>query len=104
MCYTNILQILDLSQFLYDQKTEQWIIHLLWVIITVLIMRTLAPLFDMFYIGEGETVFNQLLDAYKEWKNSGKSRKEFLEIVKLSVFMYLLSMKQPTMRTEPLLL
>ena len=40
----------------------------------------LAPFFDMFYIGEGETVFNDLLDIYKEWKKSGKSRKEFLEM------------------------
>ena len=36
-------------------------------------------LFDIFYIGEGETVYDELLDAYKVWKNSGKSRKEFLE-------------------------
>ena len=26
----------------------------------------IAPFFDMFYIGEGETVYFDLLDAYKE--------------------------------------
>ena len=35
----------------------------------------LADFFDIFYIGEGETVYDELLDAYKTWKNSGKSRK-----------------------------
>lgn len=33
----------------------------------------------MFYIGEGETVFNQLLDEYKVYRKAGKSKKEFLE-------------------------
>ena len=34
----------------------------------------LADFFDIFYIGEGETVYNELLDAYKEWKASGAPR------------------------------
>ena len=38
----------------------------------------LAEFFDIFYIGEGETVYDELLDTYKEWKKSGASRKEFL--------------------------
>ena len=37
----------------------------------------LADFFDIFYIGEGETEFYNLMDKYKEWKASGKSRKEF---------------------------
>ena len=40
----------------------------------------LADFFDLFYIGEGETVYYELFDRYKEWKSSGKSRKEFLEM------------------------
>ena len=39
----------------------------------------LAPFFDLFYIGEGETVYGQLLDAYKENKKHGGSRHDFLE-------------------------
>ena len=39
----------------------------------------LAEFFDIFYIGEGETVYYELMDRYKEWKRSGKSRQEFLE-------------------------
>ena len=40
----------------------------------------IADFFDLVYIGEGETSYRELLDKYKEWKKSGKSRREFLEI------------------------
>ena len=33
----------------------------------------------MFYMGEGETVYDQLLDAYKENKKNGGTRKDYLE-------------------------
>ena len=33
----------------------------------------------MFYIGEGETVYFELMDRYKENKKQGRSRREFLE-------------------------
>lgn len=80
MCYTNILQILDLSQIPLRaaDRTEE----------DPLVMgggpctynpEPLAPFFDLFYIGEGETVFYELLDAYKEYKKAGRSKKEFLE-------------------------
>ena len=38
----------------------------------------IAEFFDLFYIGEGETVYDELLDLYKECKEKGVSRKEFL--------------------------
>ena len=38
----------------------------------------IAEFFDMFYIGEGEVVYDQLLDLYKTMKRAGKSRREFL--------------------------
>ena len=40
----------------------------------------LAPFFDLFYIGEGETAYYELMDRYKENKKRGGSRKEFLEM------------------------
>ena len=40
----------------------------------------LAEFFDLFYMGEGETVYDELLDAYKENKKRGGTRKEFLEM------------------------
>ena len=39
----------------------------------------LAEFFDLFYIGEGETVYDELLDAYKEVRKSGGSRQDYLE-------------------------
>ena len=39
----------------------------------------IAPFFDMFYIGEGEVVYFQLLDAYLENRKKGGSRRDFLE-------------------------
>ena len=39
----------------------------------------IADFFDIFYIGEGETVYRELMDVYKEWKASGEDRVEFLK-------------------------
>ena len=80
MCYTNILQILDLSQIplLAADRSENDPI-----VIgggpCVYNPEPLADFFDIFYIGEGETVYDQLLDAYKEHKHKGKDRQSFLE-------------------------
>ncbi len=79
MCYTNILQILDLSQIPIhaSDRTEE----------DPFVIgggpcaynpEPLAEFFDIFYIGEGETVYDELLDAYREWKKTGGSRKDFL--------------------------
>ena len=80
MCYTNILQILDLGQIPLhaSERTEADPIVIGGGPCTYN-PEPLADFFDIFYIGEGETVYDELLDAYKVWKNSGKSRKEFLE-------------------------
>ena len=80
MCYTNILQILDLSGIpLYaaDRTNEDPIV--IGGGPCAYNPEPLAAFFDIFYIGEGETVYDELLDAYKEWKAAGGSRMEFLE-------------------------
>lgn len=81
MCYTNILQILDLSQIPLHSadRTEADPIVIGGGPCTYN-PEPLAEFFDLFYIGEGETVYDELLDIYKEWKTSGKSRREFLEL------------------------
>ena len=81
MCYTNILQILDLAQiplFAKDRTEEHPIV--IGGGPCTYNPEPLADFFDMFYIGEGETQFYNLMDKYKEWKASGKSRNEFLEM------------------------
>lgn len=80
MCYTNILQILDLSQMPLRAKDrgEGYPIVMGGGPCTYN-PEPLAEFFDIFYIGEGETVFDELLDAYKAYKKAGRSKKEFLE-------------------------
>lgn len=40
----------------------------------------IADVIDFFMLGEGEEIFDEVLDIYKKWKKDGKkSRKEFLE-------------------------
>ena len=80
MCYTNILQILDLAQipiFASERGEED----------PIVIgggpcsynPEPIADFFDVFYIGEGETVYFQMLDLYKEVKSNGGTREQFLE-------------------------
>ena len=81
MCYTNILQVLDLSGITFKaaDRTED----------EPFVIgggpcsynpEPVADFFDMFYIGEGETVYYELMDKYKEWKKSGQDRIAFLKI------------------------
>ncbi|MCI8668202.1 MAG: TIGR03960 family B12-binding radical SAM protein [Lachnospiraceae bacterium] len=81
MCYTNILQILDLSRIPLKacDRDESCPIVIGGGPCTYN-PEPLAPFFDIFYIGEGETVYSELLDKYKEWKKTGGTRKEFLEL------------------------
>lgn len=85
MCYTNILQVLDLSQIplLASERTEE----------DPIVMgggpctynpEPIADFFDLFYMGEGEVVYDALFDLYKEMKAAGKTRQEMLrEFAKL---------------------
>ena len=79
MCYTNILQILDLSGIPLHAKerTEDDPIVIGGGPCTYN-PEPIAEFFDMFYIGEGETVYDQLLDIYKENKKNGGSRWDYL--------------------------
>ena len=79
MCYTNILQILDLSKIplLSKDRGED---------VPIVIgggpcsynPEPIADFFDIFYIGEGETQYRRLLDVYKKNKKNGGSREDFL--------------------------
>ena len=69
MCYTNILQILDLSQipiYAKDRKDDSPIV--IGGGPCAYNPEPLSSFFDIFYIGEGETVYYELLDLYKEMK------------------------------------
>ena len=80
MCYTNVLQVLDLAGISLSarERTRE----------DPIVIgggpcaynpEPLAEFFDLFYIGEGEVVYFELLDLYKENKNNGGTRKDYLE-------------------------
>ena len=80
MCYTNILQVLDLSgipMLAADRGEDDPIV--IGGGPCAYNPEPIAEYFDMFYIGEGETVYDELLDTYKEIKKNGGSRMDFLE-------------------------
>lgn len=79
MCYTNILQILDLSgiPLLARERGEE----------DPIVIgggpcsynpEPIADFFDLFYIGEGETRYRELLDLYRKNQEEGGSRRDFL--------------------------
>ena len=79
MCYTNVLQILDLSHISLlakDRKEDDPIV--IGGGACAYNPEPIAEFFDMFYIGEGETVYDALFDVYKATKAAGGSRKDFL--------------------------
>ena len=79
ICYTNILQVLDLSGIpLKSADRGEDFPIVIGGGACAYNPEPLAPFFDMFYIGEGETVYDALFDAYKANKKAGGSRKDFL--------------------------
>ena len=79
MCYTNILQVLDLSGIPIESKdrTENDPIVIGGGPCTYN-PEPIADFFDIFYIGEGETRYRELIDLYEKMKDEGRSRDEFL--------------------------
>lgn len=80
MCYPNILQILDLSRIpfrTWERSQEDPIV--IGGGPCTYNPEPLADFFDIFYIGEGETVYDNLFDLYKEMKTAGTyTRTAFL--------------------------
>ncbi len=81
MCYTNILQILDLSgiPLIATERGED---------VPIVIgggpctynPEPIADFFDIFYMGEGETQYYALISAYRENRKNGGTRKDFLKM------------------------
>lgn len=79
MCYTNVLQILDLSQIplLAEQRDESYPLVIGGGPCTYN-PEPLADFFDLFYIGEGEVSYDALLELYKRHKKAGFKKGDFL--------------------------
>ena len=80
MCYTNILQILDLAGIpLHGAERGEADPVVIGGGPCTYNPEPLAEFFDLFYIGEGEVVYGALFDAYKENCRQGGSREDFLK-------------------------
>ena len=80
MCYTNLLQVIDLAGIPLYASERTWE--------DPVVMgggpctynpEPIAPFFDMFYIGEGEVAYRELLDVYKDSRSRGEDRITFLK-------------------------
>ncbi|MFR1202138.1 MAG: TIGR03960 family B12-binding radical SAM protein, partial [Blautia sp.] len=79
MCYTNVLQTLDLSHIpLLAKDRDDSCPIVVGGGACAYNPEPLAAFFDLFYIGEGETVYDALFDTYKANKAAGGSREDFL--------------------------
>lgn len=98
MCYTNILQVLDLSQIplLSADRTDD----------DPIVIgggpcaynpEPIADFFDCFYIGEGETHYDAFFDLYKKMKkDKGYSRQAFLHEAAKIPGIYVPSLYEPS--------
>lgn len=80
MCYTNILQILDLAGIPLHASERTWEDP---IVICggpcTYNPEPIAEFFDIVYIGDGETVYRELMDVYKDSRKHGESRMRFLK-------------------------
>ncbi|MBO4373911.1 MAG: TIGR03960 family B12-binding radical SAM protein [Lachnospiraceae bacterium] len=101
MCYSNILQVLDLSKIpIYSKdRTENDPIVIGGGPCTYN-SEPIADFFDIIYLGEGETDYNSLFDLYIKIKNESKSRKEFLEEAAHIPGLYVPSFYEPVYNSD----
>lgn len=79
MCYTNVLQILELSKIPLlskDRREDDPIVFGGGP--CAYNPEPIADFFDLFYIGEGETKHRDVIDLYKQNKAEGGTREDFL--------------------------
>lgn len=93
MCYTNILQILDLGHIplLSSERGNS----------DPIVIgggpcsynpEPISDFFDIFYIGEGETRYRELIDLYEKCRAEGFDREEFLKNAAMIPGMYVPSL------------
>lgn len=101
MCYTNILQILDLGQIpLLAKDRDESHPFIMGGGPCTYNPEPIADFFDFFYIGEGEIQYDKLLDSYKEWKQRGMSRADMLHEIAKIEGMYVPSLYHVTYRED----
>ena len=79
MCYTNILQILDLSRIpIHASERGEDMPIVIGGGPCTYNPEPIADFFDLFYIGEGEISYDALFTLYKQCRREGLGRAQFL--------------------------
>ncbi|MCR4908942.1 MAG: TIGR03960 family B12-binding radical SAM protein [Lachnospiraceae bacterium] len=101
MCYTNVLQILDLSGIpLRASERKGKVPFVIGGGPCVFNPEPIADFFDLLYIGEGEVSYPRLFDEYKEWKKTGADRSEFLRTASRIPGIYVPSLYEVSYRED----
>ena len=97
MCYTNILQVLDLSQIpLLSKDRSDGDPIVIGGGPCTYNPEPIADFFDLFYIGEGETRYAELLALYRKHRKEGFDRESFLREAAKIPGMYVPSLYEVT--------
>ena len=101
MCYTNILQVLDLAGIpLKSEDRKKGDLFVIGGGPCTYNPEPIADFFDIFYIGEGEEKYAELLELYKQYKHSDMTRREFLIRASGIDGMYVPSLYEVTYRED----
>jgi radical SAM family uncharacterized protein len=79
LCYTNVLNMLDLAQIpVLAAEREKLHPFIIAGGSSTLNPEPMADFIDLFVLGDGEEVLIELVDAFRDWKQSGASKNDFL--------------------------
>ena len=101
MCYTNIINMLDLAKvpLLSAERTEGDPFVCMGGPCAYS-AEALADFADFYILGEGEEVNLEVMDAYKEWKREGGSRFDFLKKISAIEGVYVPSFYEISYKTD----
>ncbi len=101
MCYTNILQLLDLAQIpLHAKDRDDTVPIIIGGGPCAYNPEPIAEFFDLFYIGEGETQYRELFDLYITCKKNGIGRDAFLRKAAMISGIYVPSLYDVTYKED----
>ncbi|MCE1248782.1 MAG: TIGR03960 family B12-binding radical SAM protein [Firmicutes bacterium] len=101
MTYTNILNMLDLSGIpLYSKDRDETHPFIIAGGPCSFNPEPVADFFDMIVIGDGEEAVVEILDKYTQWKQSGSSKMNFLELCSEIEGVYIPSFYEPVFNQD----
>ncbi|MBU4486632.1 MAG: TIGR03960 family B12-binding radical SAM protein [Candidatus Delongbacteria bacterium] len=101
LCFTNILEILELSKIpVYSKDRKGTSSLILGGGINAVNPEPVADFFDLFLIGDGEDKLIELIDGYKKFKSSENDRIELLKKVSEIESIYVPALLTPAVKIK----